>query len=289
VATPLLQLVHTRIDIDGVPAVDGLSLTTTGDRVVILGGPRALFEAASGVRTPSHGEVQVRGVAARRAARGGSVAGAPFDPPFSPKWTAREYVTWSARISGHGKKDARALAEQSLAQLKMAPSAGERLSNASTQMRRAVTIAAALATGAQTVFLEEPLAGLPDDAARHFARIILRALEGRSWLVFAARLPLESPFAMDAEEAIVVADSRVLAQGAPAELAAHERAFAVRVLGRAADFARLATERGAHVSGSGNELTIDLGEGLTVSDLLRAAAEARATVLELEPVAHAFT
>jgi ABC-type multidrug transport system ATPase subunit len=287
-SAPLLELVQARIDVDGVPAVDGLSLTTTGDRVVVLGGAKALFEAACGVRTPSHGQVQVRGTEARRAARERTVAGAPLEPPLSPTWTARDYVTWSARIAGHGHREATALAEQAIADLKMIAAAGERLSTAATLLRRATTVAAALATGAEAIFLEEPLAGLSDDSARNFARIVLRALEGRSWMVFSARLPLESPFAMDADEAAVVASSRVLAQGAPAELAAHERAYAIRVTGHTEDFARIVIERGAHVTGSGNNLTVDLGQHLLVSDLLRAAHEAEATVLELEPLAHAF-
>jgi ABC-2 type transport system ATP-binding protein len=288
VTAPLLELLQTRIDVEGVPVVDGLSLTATGDRLIVLGGAQALFEAASGVRTPSHGDVRVRGVPARRAARVGSMAGAPVAPPFPPKWTARDYVRWSARISGHGKQDAAALAEQAITRLKMTAFAADTLSNASVHARRAVTIAAALATGANAIFLEEPLLGLPEEAGRHFARIVLRALEGRSWVVFAARLPLESPFAMDADEAAIVSDRGILAQGAPAELAARERAYAVRVLGKVADFARLATARGARVSGSGNDLTVDLGDELKVSDLLRAASEAEATVLELEPLAHAF-
>jgi len=285
---PLLELVQARIDVEGVPAVDGLSLKTTGDRVLVLGGAKALFEAACGTRTPSHGEVRVRGVPARQAARRRHVAGAPLEPPLSPSWTPREYATWSARIAGQGRKEAIALAERSLTELKMIATAGEKLGSASLQTRRATIIAAALATGADAILLEEPLIGLSDDAARNFSRIILRALDGRGWAVFCARMPLESPFAMDAEEAAVVARSRVLAQGAPAELAAHERTYALRVLGHADDFARLVAERGARVSGSGNHLTIDLGEGLLVSDLLRIAAQAEATVLELEPLAHAF-
>jgi ABC-2 type transport system ATP-binding protein len=287
-SAPLLELVQARIDVDGVPAVDGLSLRATGDRVIVLGGAKALFETAAGVRSPSHGEVQVRGVAARRAARERNVAGAPVAPPLPPKWTAREYVTWSARISGQGRREATLLVEQSIAALKMGAAAGEKLGATSTQTRRATVIAAALATGAGAIFLEEPLMGLSDDAARNFARVVLKALEGRSWIVFSARLPLESPFAMDADEAAIVGKSRVIAQGAPAELAAHERTYALRVLGRAEDFARLAAARGARVSGSGNHLTVDLGESLLVSDLLRVAAETEATVLELEPLAHAF-
>jgi ABC-2 type transport system ATP-binding protein len=287
VTAALLELIRARIDLDGVPVVDGLSLATTGDKLIVLGGPRALFEAASGVRAASHGEVRVRGVSARRAARGGNVAGAPGSPPFPPKWTARDYVRWSARVTGHGKRDASALAEQAMSLLKM-PSLSEPLVNASVHVRRAVSIASALATGAEAIFLEEPLAGLPEEAGRHFARIVLRALEGRSWIVFAARLPLESPFAMDADEAAIVSSRGLLAQGAPAELAARERAYALRLLGKVERFARLATEKGARVSGSGSDLTVDLGDGLVVSDLLRVAKEAEVTVLELEPLAHAF-
>jgi ABC-type multidrug transport system ATPase subunit len=285
---PLVELSRARIDVEGVPAVDGLSLTTSGDQVVILGGAKVLFEAVSGTRTPSHGEVRVRGVAARRAARSGIVAGAPVDLPLPPQWTAREYLTWSARISGHRKKDATALAEEALTRMKMVGSAGEKLSGASLETRRSVSIAAALATGAETILLEDPLASLSGDAARQLARIVLRALEGRGWAIFAARLPLESPFAMDASEAVVVAGNRVLAQGAPAELASRERAYALKVLGHSEDFARVARARGARVSGIGADLTVDLGP-LAVSDLLRVAAEVEATVLELEPVAYALS
>jgi ABC-2 type transport system ATP-binding protein len=288
VTAPLLELVRARIDVEGVPAVDGMSLTANEDRAVILGGARVLFEAASGIRVPCHGEVRVAGVAARTAARMGIAAGAPCDPPFPPRWTVREYVTWSARVAGHGLRDARALAEQALAEMKMFAVEAARLSEASVQTRRATSIAAALATGAEVILLEEPALGLPDDTARNFARIVLRALDKRAWAVFAARLPLESPFAMDADEAVLVLGGTVVAQGAPAELAARDHTYAVRLLGAADDFARLATERGARVSGAGPELTIDLGESLAVSDLLRAATEAQATVLELRPLSHAF-
>jgi ABC-2 type transport system ATP-binding protein len=288
VVAPLLELVRARIDVEGVPAVDGLSLVTGEDRVVVLGGPKVLFEAASGMRVPAHGEVRTRGVPARSAARSGVMAGAPCDPPFPPHWTVREYVTWSARIAGHELGDARALAEGAIAEMKMSAVAGAPLKGATTSTRRATSIAAALATGAEMILLEEPVIGLADDTARNFARMVLRALDKRAWAVFAARLPLESPFALDADEAVIVLGSRVVAQGAPGELAARDHAYAVRLLGAADDFARLAAARGARVSGHGPELTIDLGESLAVSDLLKAAAEARATVLELRPLSHAF-
>jgi ABC-2 type transport system ATP-binding protein len=225
---------------------------------------------------------------ARAVVRSGGAAGAPLDPALPPKWTAREYVTWSARIGGSTKKDARSLADQAIERMQMKAVADVPLAASSTETRRATSIAAALATGAQTVLLEEPTRGLADDVARNFARVLIRALEGCGWAVFAAHVPLASPLAMDADEAIVIAGDLVVAQGAPAELATRERAYAVRVLGRADDFSKLAASRGARVSGQGAELTIDLGESLAVSDLLRAAQDAQATILELRPLAHAF-
>jgi ABC-2 type transport system ATP-binding protein len=288
VASALIEIVRVRIDVAGVPAVDGLSAATTGDRVLVLGAARALFEAASGARTVNHGVLRLRGEAARAAVRAGTAAGAPIESLLPPKWTAREYVTWSARICGHSKNDARSLAAGAMDRLQMSAIADDPLSRASLQTRRATSIAAALATGAKTLLLEDPTRGLPDDVARHFARVLIRALEGCGWAVFASHVPLASPLAMDADEAIVIAGDRVIAQGAPAELAARERAYAVRVLGHVADFSQIASSRGAKVSGRGADLTIDLGESLEVSDLLRAASDARATILELRPLAHAF-
>ncbi len=288
VASSLIEIVRVRIDVAGVPDVDGLSLATTGDRVLVLGGARALFEAASGMRTMSHGDIRLRGERARAAVRAGMAAGAPFEPPLPAKWTVREYVAWSARICGYSKNDARSLAAQAMDRLQMSGVAGEALAKASAQTRRATSIAAALATGATTLLLEDPMRGLVEDVARNFARVLVRALEGCGWAVFASHVPLASPLAMNADEAIVIAGDRVVAQGAPAELAARERAYAVRVLGPVADFSRIASSRGAKVSGDGADLTIDLGESLAVSDLLRAALDARATILELRPLAHAF-
>lgn len=286
--SPLLEIVRARIDVAAVPAVDGLSAVTTGERVLVLGGATALFEAASGVRVPSHGDVLLRGEPARKAVRAANAAGAPFEPPLPPKWTAREYVTWSARICGHAANDARLLAARAIERMQLKAVADEPLVKAAAETRRAVSVAAALATGAKTLVLEDPTRGLPDVVARNFSRVLIRALEGCGWAVFASHIPLASPLAMDADEAIVLVGDVVVAQGAPAELSARERAYAVRVLGSTADFTRIASSRGAIISGRGAELTVDLGDSLAVSDLLRAAAEAKATIVELRPLAHAF-
>jgi hypothetical protein len=61
------------------------------------------------------------------------------------------------------------------------------------------------------------------------------------------------------------------------------------VYGEAQEFARIVGERGARVSGEGERLVVDLGEHVTVKDLLHIARESKATILELYPLAHALT
>jgi len=232
----LLEVSGVRVDVDGAPAVDGLSLATTEDHALVVGAARALFEAASGVRAPARGEVRVDGEIAERALRAGRLAGAPLDAPLPPKWTPREYATWSARLAG--QNSAAALAAEALERLKMTSVADAPLARAPLTVRRATAIAAALATGADVVMIDDPVSGLPDEQARSLARIAARALDDRRWIVFASRVPLASPFALNADEAIVVSCSAVTAQGAPAEIAAREKSYAVRVHGETAAFAR---------------------------------------------------
>ena len=231
-AAQLLEAEQVRIDDAGVPVVDGLTLATTGEHVLILGAPRALFEAASGVRDVAHGALRVRGESARDALRATHVAGAPLDPAIPQAWTARKYVTWSARLCGHARASAAGLAKDAIDRMRITSLADAPLARATPQMRRGIVIAAALATGAPVITLEDPLVELPEEQARALARVISEALADRAWLVFAARMPLSSPLALEADEALVVSRAAVAAQGAPSELAAREHAYALRSPGQ---------------------------------------------------------
>jgi ABC-2 type transport system ATP-binding protein len=286
--TALLSTSVVRIDEAGVPAVDGLTLASTGDRVLVLGAPSALFAAAAGQRPASRGDVRVEGALPLDAARRRIVASAPLDPPLPPRWTARQYVTWSARIAGHGRSQAGELAAEALARTRVEAVADARLGQAALAARRATVIAAALATGATTLLLEDPLSGLPPESATAFARVVVRACADRRTATFAGRVPLESPLALEADEAIVVAWSRVAAQGAPGEIAAAERSFAVRVIGDVEAFARAVEQRGGRIlSDRVGQMSVALGP-LGTRDLVRIAGDTNATVLELRPISVAF-
>jgi ABC-2 type transport system ATP-binding protein len=289
---PLLAASSLRVDAGGAPAVDGLSLATTCDRVLVLAAARALFEAAAGLRGVARGELWVEGVWPREAIRARMAACAPLDPPLPPRWTVAAYATWSARLAGHGRSAAKALAADALERMQLTSMAGAKLSAAAPAIRRATVIAAALATAAPTLLVDDPLAGLPDEAARPLARVLARALAGRRSALFAARVPLESPLALAAEEALVVAGSSIAAQGAPAELAAAERTVSLRVQGDVEAFARAVAAQGGRADVTPGapapvHIRVELGP-LAARDLLRIAAEVQAIVVELRPLARAF-
>jgi len=255
---------------------------------MILGAPRALFEAASGMLAPARGELSLRGTPSRAALESGYVAGAPLDPPLPPKWTARRYIEWSARLAGHSRAEARSHAAEAIASLELAPACDALLRGAPLAVRRATVVAAAMATRASVIVLEDPTLGLPEEAYRSLSRILVRALRPRPWLLFTARAPLDTPLCLEADEAVVLLGSRIVGQGLPAELAARERTYAVRIAGDAPVFASLAMARGARVEASGGELTLELGDTLSTRDLLELANEARSVIVELRPLARAF-
>ncbi len=288
VTNPLLEAKGLRVDVGGTPEVDGLTLSTTGDRVLVLAGPAVLFQASAGMVTPSHGELLVEGLSPQAAIEQGVMVGAPLDPPLPPSWTVREYVTWSGRLAGDSKADAAAVAEDVLEGLKLGPLADTRLRHASLVIRRAVVVAASLATGPTTLLLEDPLRGLPEDTARGLARTLVRATAGLRMAIFAARASLASPVSIDADEALVLDGSTVVGQGAPAEVAARDRSYAIRLHGPGESFAALAAKRGVRVAGRGVRWTVDLGASLEVRDLLEVAAASHTVILELRPLAHAF-
>jgi ABC-2 type transport system ATP-binding protein len=283
----LFEAKDLRIDVGGVPAIDGLALTCApaSVRVLVLGGARALFEAASGMRHPSRGDVLVRGETAGAAVVASRVAGAPLDPPLPPRWTARAYATWSARLSGRGAKEAQRWAANAIERLKMAKMADEPLRTAPPHGKRAAVIAAAIATGSPVIFLEDPLAGLADTVARSFGRILVEALADRAWAVFAPRVSIASAIALAADEALLVEGSSVTAQGAPAELAARTRTYALKVHGAPDDFAHAAEARGAVVTRGPSRLLVDLGASLGTRDLLAMAIETRTVIVEMSPLA----
>ncbi len=289
----LFQATDLRIDVHGTAAVDGLSVASASERVVVVGAGTPLFDALRGVATPVRGRVEVLGVPAREALAQGLLASAPADPASPAKWTVRTYVTWAARLTGMGFAQAKTNVADALERLTLAEHADAVLSKRPLALRRATSIAAALATGARAILLEDPTASLDDPTAAELGRLVTRALEGRAWVLFASRAPLVSPLVASAGEAIVMNGSAVADRGLPATLATRARRYTVDAQGRGEALARAVAARGATVESllvlpGSARFVMQLPEGTTTRDLFACAVEVGAVVVELAPIARAF-
>ena len=253
--------------------------------MAVLGAPRALFAAAAGMREVSGGVLRVAGLAPSEALRAATIAAVPVDVPLPASWTALRFVMANARLAGQSANAARTALEA----MQLGSYANVKLAAAAPVVRRAVMIASALATGAETLLVEDFSPGLPDDAARSLSRAFIHAARERRWLLFAGRLALSSPLGIQAEEALVFSGSRLLASGPPAEIAARERTFSVRVQGaKAGVYAERLREHGATVQAAGASLTVTMTAALTARDLVLVAKETDVVVLELAPLSPAL-
>lgn len=282
----MISIDDVRVDVGGVPEVDGLSVQSTSNRVALLGAGRGLFEAVSGVRAPSRGRIEVSSLEPRAAVRDGALASAPRDPPLPPKWSALEHATWSARLAGRTAHAAEKESGTVLRALGIDPRVV--LGKAPLEARRAAVLAGAIATGAGTIVMEDPGEGLAAPIARQLGRCACKALEARAWVLFAAALPIASPFALDVEDVLVIRGSRVVARGAPAEIASLDRSYTVRAVGDVAAFAKLVEEAGGRVTTGGEQMAVDLGAELKVRDLFALAEDAKAALVEVLPLGRAF-
>jgi ABC-type multidrug transport system ATPase subunit len=279
---PLLSAVRARIDVSGIPAIDGLTFSTNGNRVLVLGCARALFEAVSGARKVVHGELRVCGVSCDRAVEQGIIAGAPL-----------EYAAWSARLSGCSRRDGQARAKVAIDRLELGDAARIPLGRATRIARRATVIAAAMATHANVIALEDPLANLDDEPARTLGKLTIAALasmheDGARFLLFAPHASLASPFAAVADEALTLPNSNVESQGAPFDLASRTHTYSLYVTGDREGFAAAVKARGVAISDDGPRLHVDLGDAAKTRDLFAIALETNATIIELRAVDRAF-
>jgi ABC-type multidrug transport system ATPase subunit len=281
-----------RIDVAGVPVIDGLTLSSSERFVLVLGGPRALFEAAASMRPVERGSLLVDGSPPELALSDRLAAAAPLDPRMPPRWTVRQYMSWSARLSGLPRLERDEALREVIDRLQLASYTSSRLATASTAVRRATVIGAALATRAPTLLVEDPTTDLPGDVGKSFARVVASALAGRKVVLFAGRIALDSPLTVAAGEAVVLDGSVVAAQGPPAEIAARANSFAVRAVGNVDALTSALAEQGGVLHPSGGDadrsrFTVDLGS-LGTSELFGLAERCDAVVLELRPLTRVF-
>ncbi len=286
----MIEVSDLRVDDGGAPCVDGLTFRTSGERVLILGAPRELMRAAMGLVPIARGVLLIDGAPPAGRLASGATSAAMLDAPMPPDMSPLAYVTWSARLAGLGRSAAES-AEASLASVGIAgPAARATLKRAPALVRRGAQLAAALVPESAVLLLWDPLGDLEPPDADAFAAIVAKVLEGRKAIVFAGRAQAGGALASAMSEMVAIARSKVVAQGAPSDLAGRGRSYYVRALGEVDRFVEELVRRGgkAERGPERGELSVELGTVENV-ELFRAAVATGAVVIEMRPLAAELT
>lgn len=141
----------------------------------------------------------------------------PQETAVAPNLTVRENLELIARLYGAGKSDARQSATDMMAKLSLTDRARDRAKTLSGGLQRRLSIAMALISNPEILFLDEPTLGL-DVRARRELWQILRALKGRITIVLTTHY-LEEAEALSDRIGIMY-EGRLRALGTAAELVA---------------------------------------------------------------------
>jgi len=302
--TPILHAEEARIAIDDVVALDHLTVRARGRKVLCTGEAEALFAALTGVplraRSARVGDEDLPGeaqVVAGTLFVGGhdvamnahlpAVGVAALDPPLPPRFTAHEYVTWSARLAGLGERAGRELAASAIERVGLGPVLRRPLASLDLPARRALAFAHAIVADPAVIVLESPLAGLDGGAAHFVMGAMARASEGRGLIAGVERIDpatAEGELSRSASDILVFAGGALVLSGAPEELFAGQRVYGVTIRKNPGPFRDELALRGMAVKGGPLRMSVTLAEGGSTRDIVAAASRARAPLVELFPI-----
>ena len=203
-------------------AVDGLNLEVQqGELYALLGvngaGKTTAIRMLTGITAPDGGDALLMGhsVITELEAVKRITNLSPQESAVAPRLTVRENLELIAEIYGLRSRDARARAERSMEEFGLAQVAKQRAGTLSGGWQRRLSIAMALITEPQLLFLDEPTLGL-DVLARRELWQLVRSLHGRMTIL------LTTHYMEEAEELSdrvgVLQAGRLRAVGTPREL-----------------------------------------------------------------------
>lgn len=166
-------------------AVDALDLTVKqGELFALLGvngaGKTTTVKMLSGLLAPTSGDAEILGysLVSQTQEVKSRINLSPQETAVAPKLTARENLELIAGIYGSTRKEAKEKAAAMLEEFHMQEVAGQRAGTLSGDWQRRLSIAMALISQPQILFLDEPTLGL-DVLARRELWNIIEKLKGR--------------------------------------------------------------------------------------------------------------
>lgn len=203
-------------------AVDGLDLTVAqGELFALLGvngaGKTTAIKMLSCLTRPTGGEAWLEGksILSQAAEVKQRIGVSPQETAVAPNLTAKENLLLMCGVHGFSREKSRQKAAELAAQLGLAPILHRRAGKLSGGWQRRLSIAMALVSQPEILFLDEPTLGL-DVLARSDLWDTVRSLKGRITIVLTTHY-LEEAEALS-DRVGVMKDGRLLALGTPEEL-----------------------------------------------------------------------
>jgi branched-chain amino acid transport system ATP-binding protein len=251
-AEPLLRVQRVFKRFGGLLAVDDASLAVEAGRITALIGPNGagkttLFSVISGFLAPSEGRIfyrgaDVTGLPPHLLARRGIVRTFQIVQPFADL-TVHENIAIGAHLSRRSRADALAAAADVARTVGLGDLLGRPAASLTVAGRKRLEVARALAAEPELLLLDEVLAGLnPREVAAMVP--VIRALADNGITILMIEHVMQAVMSL-AEHVFVLAEGRIIAEGAPQAVVGNARVVEA-YLGHGAA-ARLSAAGGAHV------------------------------------------
>ena len=203
-------------------AVDRLNLTVRqGELLSLLGvngaGKTTTIKMLTGLTKPTSGDAYLNGksILAERAAVKEMIAVSPQETAVAPNLTVRENLRFLAGVHGFSKAEARDRAAELSARFGLDEAADKKAGRLSGGWQRRLSIAMALISDPQILFLDEPTLGL-DVLARSDLWNMIRALKGNMTVILTTHYMEEAEALSD--RVAIMKSGRLLLSGTPAEI-----------------------------------------------------------------------
>lgn len=226
-------------------AVDHLDLSVRqGELFSLLGingaGKTTTLKMLSCLLSPTAGDAEILGYSIRSQSREVKqcINISPQETAVAPNLSVRENLELVARIYGAGKAQARLDAAEMLQNFHLEEKSGSKAKTLSGGMQRRLSIAMALITRPQVLFLDEPTLGLDVLARRELWRVI-HGLKGQMTVILTTHYMEEAEALSD--RVGIMAEGKLRALGTVSELKAQsnsqnlEEAF-VKLAGKGGEF-----------------------------------------------------
>jgi len=251
-AEPLLHVQRVFKRFGGLLAVDDASFAVEVGRITALIGPNGagkttLFSVISGFLAPSEGRIfyrgaDVTGLPPHLLARRGVVRTFQIVQPFAGL-TVHENIAIGAHLSRRSRADALAAAADVACTVGLGDLLGRPAASLTVAGRKRLEVARALAVEPELLLLDEVLAGLnPREVAAMVP--VIRALADNGITILMIEHVMQAVMSL-AEHVFVLAEGRIIAEGAPQAVVGNARVVEA-YLGHGAA-ARLSAAGGAHV------------------------------------------